>query len=933
MKRKNAILKSYWLVYFIGFLIFTLMAFHWFWGYGKSLVWKEDGQKQHLVALMYYSNWLKTIINHLIHDHRLCVPLWDMTIGYGSDIIGTLHYYVLGDPLNLISVFVPHRFMEQLYDGLIIVRLFLAGAAFSAYSLSLGNGKKASLIGAYMYAFSGFMLYFSVRHPYFANPLIYMPLMLLGVEKLFKKQKPYLFIFSTAVAAMSNFYFCYMLIIFIVMYVLLRYKSTVGDFRPVMIAGWLARFAACGCLALLLASVIFVPICAVALGLGRMGVHNYIPLVFQPGYYQNLLAGFSSGVDIGYSNKFSVAVPALLALLLMIVTKGNGELKAGLILLLVIFMLPYAGHVMNGFSYVTYRCSFAMSFLLSYVFVKMFRVFEEITKKEKNRVTIGVLVYYGLLLLFEDTRTETTLCMGILTFGCLCLVWCSDVVKSKGNYFFSIFYTFTLLSIGFSAYYLYSPQQEDYVSEFIDRQHATGNISSKYGMHGKKGFFHASNLILKNVDEHELARAEIYAGNEDTINSAMIQRYYGSGFYFSMNSPYVAQFSREMCLPYHTEFYYENLDCRNYLEALTNIRYFVMPGEKGAQCTISYLFHDREPVARGASYNLYQANNSIGFAYGYDRYFTREQYDAANAAQKQEMLLQGALVEDKTKVKNYSDGVPDFLSREKGYTLELGENVTKVDNQFYVAKKGAGLTLYFDGDTDCETYVLLQGLKYQGMTKWDRTSQDNKDDMSLYERMDLKRASVYWNEPTQSYITVSTNVGKGGRGFLYKNYKNAFYCGLSDFMCNLGFSKEAPSYVSILFEKTGVYTLDSVSIFSQPMDRLEQLMDQRKLEGGDDFVIDTNTFDGTVMLDVPEIVCFSIPYSTGWRAYVDGKERELIRVNTMFMAIPLESGRHDIHLEYCTPYLKYGVLGTSLGLLIMGGMYIYGIFFKKQISL
>ena len=64
---------------------------------------------------------------------------------------------------------------------------------------------------------------FRARHPFFINPMIYFPLLCLGVEKIFKKERPYLFIVITAVASMSNFYFLYMLTIFTVIYALIRF--------------------------------------------------------------------------------------------------------------------------------------------------------------------------------------------------------------------------------------------------------------------------------------------------------------------------------------------------------------------------------------------------------------------------------------------------------------------------------------------------------------------------------------------------------------------------------------------------------------------------------------------------------------------------------------------------------------------------------------
>ena len=56
------------------------------------------------------------------------------------------------------------------------------------------NPKQATFIGSLVYIFAGWTIYASMKHPYFSNPMIYLPLVLMGVEKVYKKEKPYLFI-------------------------------------------------------------------------------------------------------------------------------------------------------------------------------------------------------------------------------------------------------------------------------------------------------------------------------------------------------------------------------------------------------------------------------------------------------------------------------------------------------------------------------------------------------------------------------------------------------------------------------------------------------------------------------------------------------------------------------------------------------------------
>ena len=90
----------------------------------------------------------------------------------------------MGDPLNLLSVAVPTRYMAYFYSFLVVLRLYLAGLAFSGYCFYMGRKKNlAVLTGALCYVFCGYALFGAIRHPFFLNPMIYFPLILTGVEK------------------------------------------------------------------------------------------------------------------------------------------------------------------------------------------------------------------------------------------------------------------------------------------------------------------------------------------------------------------------------------------------------------------------------------------------------------------------------------------------------------------------------------------------------------------------------------------------------------------------------------------------------------------------------------------------------------------------------------------------------------------------------
>ena len=91
---------------------------------GQSFIQYGDTLKQHYPFLVYYGRWLRQAARCVLTG--AAVPTWDFSIGYGADIITTLSYYGLGDPLDLLAAFVPGRWTEQLLEGLIVLRLYLA---------------------------------------------------------------------------------------------------------------------------------------------------------------------------------------------------------------------------------------------------------------------------------------------------------------------------------------------------------------------------------------------------------------------------------------------------------------------------------------------------------------------------------------------------------------------------------------------------------------------------------------------------------------------------------------------------------------------------------------------------------------------------------------------------------------------------------------
>lgn len=99
-----------------------------------------------------YRKRLRSILKNIFKNHSFSIPEFDLSIGLGGDIESILNYYTIGDPLNLLAVFVPACHTEILFNVLIVARLYLAGIAFFLYCRYHSYESSRILPGAVMIA-------------------------------------------------------------------------------------------------------------------------------------------------------------------------------------------------------------------------------------------------------------------------------------------------------------------------------------------------------------------------------------------------------------------------------------------------------------------------------------------------------------------------------------------------------------------------------------------------------------------------------------------------------------------------------------------------------------------------------------------------------------------------------------------------------------
>ena len=269
-----------------------------------------------------------------------------------------------------------------------------------------------------------------------------------------------------------------------------------------------------------------------------------------------------------------------------------------------------------------------------------------------------------------------------------------------------------------------------------------------------------------------------------------------------------------------------------------------------------------------------------------------------------------------------------------------------VDLMFHVVtKKGAYATLKFEGPEACETYLLLTGLSFEGVSPrrlynddksidpYDLFTQETWDALSAKEQKEKEKAERNYREPTKLDISLVLTLADDSsvtRTVPYRTPKYTWYNGAHDFQMNLGYHEQGSVSLRIKFPQIGINRFEQFGIFVQPMEQYEALVQERGEDvleeldlHNDNEVFATGLVTGKITLAEPKLLCMASPPSKGWTAYVDGEKRELVTANIMSMALPLEAGEHTIRLEYRTPGLTAGLLCSAAGCCFLAGILLY----------
>ena len=91
-----------------------------------------------------------------------------------------------------------------------------------------------------------------------------------------------------------------------------------------------------------------------------------------------------------------------------------------------------------------------------------------------------------------------------------------------------------------------------------------------------------------------------------------------------------------------------------------------------------------------------------------------------------------------------------------------------------------------------------------------------------------------------------------------------------------------------------------------------------------------NSITLSVNTDRPRILVLSETYYPGWKVYVDGQEKKILKANFAFRAVPLSAGQHEVRFIYAPWTFKIGLYITLLTIISLLSFGILKIFIYRR---
>ena len=407
LDNSNSAIPSGNITYFISFFIPLIMF--------VALYYVKDifpfGNNCYLRSDMYhqYAPFFSELWNKIRNGESLT---YSWNIGMGTNFT-SLYAYYLASPTNWLIALFPQKYMIEIMNAFIILKLSCASLTFTYYISKHFNTKSCTIaLFGIFYGMSGYVAAYSWNIMWL-DCIVLVPLIMLGLERLVRENKGLLYCISLGLCIYTNYYISIMVCISVCLYFVVLMISYDGNNHIKIVIKKLLHWGVYSLLAGGLAACLLLPE-FYTFSLSASSSISFPKTLTSYFSVANMLSRHFIDVPVHlglehYPNIYCGVAAFLLVPLYIMDKKVKSREKIGKIVLLLIFLTSFNLNIPNfiwhGFHYpnsLPCRQSFIYIFFVLTIGFEAFHHIKSITNKQ---ITAALWIAIGFLLIAEQVFT------------------------------------------------------------------------------------------------------------------------------------------------------------------------------------------------------------------------------------------------------------------------------------------------------------------------------------------------------------------------------------------------------------------------------------------------------------------------------------------------------------------------------------------------
>ncbi len=857
------------LIYTPIFILVAILSYMLFISNYKTLVRylsnNRDAFAQRYIFVFEFNRFLK----NLFAGYE--INTWDWSIGLGADAY-SFNSSFLFSPTSYMLFFTPAKYMDIMFSVTIMLRVYLCGITFMLFAKKIGFNEFQIVLGALLYSLCPWIIVTTVYQGSFVKAALMFPLLILGEEKIIRRESPLLFMLSVGYSVLISFAFSYMMAIGVLIYFFVR-MITNGEPKTVLgVIKTTALFIFSGITGIMLSGVGLVVTLlkfsetTTTTGKAAEAVWSITECLRLPLRLMTWNTFFGSSSIVGIAAIGIVMVP------LIAYKAFKRDTNAVMTVLMFIFvMIPAVNSMFNFFSYPSGRWMFMLMFFFCLSTASCCS--KELLESRKSKIAITVVfTLYTLYIAWLQKICDKDVKL-MLLFSCIAGYLCIGVIwafiRKDDDSKFSKYFARTLIVtiMCFSIAFNYNMRfRIEY--ELFPRIGVPLDLVEK-----------SEQRVGPMIKDDDFWRID-----QATIRKVNDQMFYGNRSNYVFYSNIDVGWIEYNKLLGNNQSYYKRVrtkghDKRFGLDFLTGTKYFI--GNHGKRTDRSgYAGYGFEPYKTIDHIDVLKNKYSIGIGCVFDTYMRQREWLKLSYADREMAMLMAVIVPD-------DRIVPRGMKELKAKDVHTG--VKEIPYKIYSNEEKTQFVVTAENDDDHQLLMSLENVQAAGDY--------------LFE-LDVKNDNVK---------KVIVNSRGDERGFP----------DMRDLTVNLGSGEGAGREIEIVLRgddeamASGI-TFDDLKIYSMPhktYSKYAEILQGRR------FVTDrffNDHITGTVNVEKPGILYFSILDDYGWDVYIDGHKVEpMNKIDVAFMGVEVTPGEHRVELKYHTEGFWPGVVVTLVGLILM----------------